>query len=294
MIAPAAWQPLDLMHCMTTQPPAIDFVLPGLAAGTVGGLVSPGGVGKSTASLEMMVYITTGLDLFGWGGIPGGRAMLMAAEDPVPVLHGRIAALASRMGEDERGYFAELAEIYPTYGQGGDLLDGGATAGRITELGRGKRLIIIDTLSRWHSGDENDRADAARVMRTLEKIAKETGAAVVFLHHTSKAAALNGQGDIQQAGRGSSVFVDESRWVAFMQTCTEDEAQTLGIVSDERKSYVRYGLSKANYIASPPDIWVRREAGGVLVRHEMPQAQAKQGKKGAKHEIDPWTDPWTL
>jgi len=35
-----------------------------------------------------------------------------------------------------------------------------------------------DTISRWHTGNENASANATRVMRRIEQIAAETGAAM--------------------------------------------------------------------------------------------------------------------
>lgn len=263
-----AWAVLDLARALDTEPEPLDFVLPGLLAGTVGSLVAPGATGKSISALQLIMQVCTGKDFFGIGQYPTGAAVMLAAEDPANVLHTRIKAIAGHLEEYERENLKANCLILPCLGQAGDLLDDGRTVADIERVAQGARLVVIDTLSRWHTGEENERRDAARVMRGLERIAKNTGAAIIFLHHTSKAAALNGGGDLQQASRGSSVFVDEARWVAFLQVMTGDEAKTFGYGDDERKRYVRYGVTKANYCPPQLDIWLRREEGGVLVRHE--------------------------
>lgn len=262
------WPPLDLATAIERKPPALDFVLPGLVAGTVGAIVAPGATGKSWLALELLALVAAGVDLLGFGTVPRGRVVLLAAEDPGPVLHQRVHALATHLSPAAREDFIENATILSCLGTAGDLLDGGETAARIEHVAAGARLVIIDTLSRWHTGEENDRRDAAQVMRTLERVAAHTDATILFLHHTSKAAALDGNGDKQQAARGSSVFVDESRWVAFLATCSQSEAEQFSIDEEMRRNFVRFGVSKANYVAPQADIWLRREAGGVLARYE--------------------------
>ncbi len=285
-----AWPVLDIARALDTEPEPLDFVLPGLLAGTVGSLIAPGATGKSFAALELLTQIATGKDMLGIGQYPTGTAVIFAAEDPVNALHTRLKAVAGHLGDCERENLKSNSLILPCLGKAGDFLDNGKTTADIEKVARGARLVVIDTLSRWHTGEENERRDAARVMREMEKVAADTGAAVVFLHHTNKAAAMNGDGDKQQSSRGSSVFVDEARWVAFLQTMTTQEAQTFGYNEDERKHYVRYGVTKANYCPPQLDIWLRREEGGVLVRHEyeMRKTAAGTSKKGGSNEIDPW------
>ena len=52
-----AAEPLNLLDVMSTTQPEFDFVLPGMLAGTVGSLVSPGGVGKSFLALQLALLV---------------------------------------------------------------------------------------------------------------------------------------------------------------------------------------------------------------------------------------------
>jgi RecA-family ATPase len=285
------WPVLDIARALDTEPEPLDFVLPGLLAGTVGSLIAPGATGKSFAALELLTQIATGKDMLGLGRQPTGTAVLLAAEDPAGVLHARLRAIRAHLDETEREDLKANALVLPCLGRAGDLLDDGKTADKIERVAQGARLVVLDTLSRWHTGEENERRDAAKVMRALERVAERTGAAIIFLHHTSKAATLEGNGDKQQAGRGSSVFVDEARWVAFLQTMTQDEARTLGRTEEERRSFVRYGVSKANYCPPQPEIWLHREAGGVLVPVELARVEKKAATaKPAKKEVEDYAD----
>ena len=127
-------------------------------------------------------------------------------------------------------------------------------------------MLVLDTFRRFHKCDENDSAAMARILCVLEGVAKRTGCSIVFVHHANKSAAVNGQGDMQHASRGSSVLVDHVRWQMYLAVASKEEAKTLGIDEKDRGYYIRVGLSKQNY--GPPSsnlCWLRRSDGGVLV-----------------------------
>lgn len=50
---------IGLSDFFAKMPPPLDFVMPGLVKGTVGSIVSPGGVGKSWFVLEAATSIAT-------------------------------------------------------------------------------------------------------------------------------------------------------------------------------------------------------------------------------------------
>lgn len=60
-------------------------------------------------------------------------------------------------------------------------------------------LVVVDTLSRfWAIADENDNAMALRALAPLQDMARETGAAVLLIHHNGKMEAGGGR-DIRGA-----------------------------------------------------------------------------------------------
>lgn len=262
---------LCLANAFTQPPPQPDFVLPGLVAGTVGALVSPGATGKSFVALEIAVAVAGGADLLQLGIARHGKVLVVAAEDPATILQGRMHAIGQRLGIADREVVIERMDLLPAMALGIDLFGDAADAWTqaLIERARDCRLVVIDTLSRVHSGEENERRDAARVMRNLERIAAATGAAVVFLHHITKAVALGGQGDQQQAARGSSVWIDEARWAGFLKTMDGAEAREWPVGDEFRRNFVRFGVNKANYCPPVLDVWLRRDEGGVLVPAEL-------------------------
>lgn len=271
-------KPLDQLSVWSAIPPKLDFVLPGLITGTVGALVSPGGTGKSMFGLELAIGIAGGPDFMRLGFAESGKVLYLAAEDPEPVISTRLHALGQFISSETKAEVAANLDVIPAVSAGVDFAaQGDEWVGKLSQAAMGYRLIVIDTLSRVHSGDENDRQSAAHVMRHLEKLAVTSNAAVLYLHHTSKSAAQNGQGASQQAARGSSVWVDESRWTAFLRGMDEREAKQAGVSETDRANYVRYGVSKNNYGPPEPDKWLMRHTNGVLVpalfKHKAPKGK---------------------
>lgn len=252
---------LNLTHVLGTPPAALDFVLPGFKRGTVGGLVSPGGLGKSYWALTVAVSLACeGFDLSGLSH-EKGRVVLLSAEDGEDVLAHRLHALKPHLPEA-----ADLArfDLHSCVGRDIDLLSDAWFSALVRET-TGARLVILDTLSRFHSLDENSTSDMKRLVARLERLAVESGASVLYLHHTSKAAALNGLATMQQAARGASVLVDNARWVSFLAGMAENEARQYGVSVSDIPQYVRWNISKQNYGAALADRWYVRGSGGVLL-----------------------------
>lgn len=269
---------LPTLFAQSPQP--LDFVLPGLKRGSVGALISPGGTGKSYWVLQLAVQMALGFpaSLTGFKTATG-RSMLLSGEDDDDILAQRLRAIEAAVGP---------AFMYPDAGDDAtaqlrrtlthsldyrncvgvhiDLMDAGWQRAIVDAANQaGVKLIVFDTLSRFHSLDENSAQDMKRLVAVLEQLARDTGASVLYLHHTSKTVALSGLGGAQQAARGSSVLVDNVRWAAFLAVMTEGEARRLGIAPSERDLYVRWNVSKQNYAAPMPDHWFRRNDEGVLL-----------------------------
>lgn len=258
---------IDILQAFAEPPPPLDFVLPGLLAGTVGAIVSPGGAGKSMLSLELATMVATGLDLSGFGGgvvRPLGKVVFMAAEDPQDALQHRLHALGMHVPAKTRQQLADGLQIIPLVGKQANI-EAKAWLQFIESWADGTRLMFLDTLRRFHQLDENDSGQMARLIGILEGVAARTGCTILFLHHASKSAAMNGQGDMQQASRGSSVLVDNIRWQMYLAGMSKAEAEKAKIEDDKRGLYVRAGISKQNYGPPISDFWMERAEGGVLI-----------------------------
>ncbi|MDH0809858.1 helicase RepA family protein [Klebsiella grimontii] len=279
---------IDLRAAFENEPPALDFIWPGFLAGTVGALVAPGATGKSFWALEAAMAIAcsaAGGDLVGLAPACAGRVVYFAGEDPEVALVRRIHAIGQHLNQQARENIAENLTIKPVMGTLMNVLDDAQRAALI-KFCSGARLIVLDTLSRIHDRDENSNGDMAKLVATLEHIAARTGASVLYLHHVSKGSAREGQTDQQQAARGASALIDNARWCGFVAKMTEDEAKSLSdraydrqpIGKDRRGFFVRFGVSKQNYDATPHDQWYQRRDGGVLLPVELLDAKQDSGK----------------
>mgnify|MGYP000550626237 CR=1 FL=1 len=272
---------LDIGKCFEETPPPLDFVMPGFLAGTVGGLVSPGGVGKSTIALLAAVAIAdsvAGADLIGLNLEKHGNVVLWAGEDPASALHTRLYALGKHLNQEQKESIKKSLFIKPCLGLGADLMHKDWFK-QIEASAEGSRLLIIDTLTRFHSLDENSSKDAKKIMGRMEGIAHRTGCAILFLHHVNKSSAINGMADLQQAARGSSVFVDNARWLSFVAEMTKEETQEYGLQESQRSSYIRFNVSKQNYAPPMPDKWLKRHDGGILKFIELEKKVNREGNR---------------
>lgn len=260
---------LDLKKAVETQPEPLDFVLPGFKSGTVGALVSPGATGKTMLALQAAVCVAGGPDTLGlanmdstWQPVPG-RAILLSGEDPAEILSSRIHAIGKRLltPEVKDTLFKNLS-IAPLIGCGADILSP-TWQEWISDVTRESRLVILDTLRRFHRLDENDGGEMAKLLAWMEQLCRKNSTSLLFLHHTSKAGALAG-GDAQQASRGSSVLTDNARFQANLVGMTVEQAKQHKINEDSRRKYVRLLFPKVNYSAPIPDRWFFRNPGGIL------------------------------
>ena len=275
---------IDILGAFEHEPQPIDYVLPGMVAGTVGALVSPGGTGKSMLAMQLAATLASGgqSDLLNlvplMPALPGNgpqRVMYLPAEDPEPALQHRLHHIGKHLNPQQRQVVSENMVVQPLIGHQPNIMDSRWTD-YLMRVAEGHRLLILDTLRRFHTFEENDAGEMAQIIGRMEYIAKATGCAILFLHHAGKSAALNGQGDMQQASRGSSVLVDNIRWQSFVAGMSKAEAEEWGVDEAVRKDFVRFGVSKMNYGAPVADRWLRRDLGGVLV----PAVLEKQRKRG--------------
>ncbi len=281
---------LDLMAAFTELPPPLDYVLPNMVAGTVGALVSPGGAGKSMLALQLAAQIAGGPDLLEVGELPTGPVVYLPAEDPPTAIHHRLHALGAHLTAEQRQAVAEGLLIEPLIGKCPNIMSLG-WFDFLKRAAEGRRLMVLDTLRRFHIEEENASGPMAQVIGRMEAIAADTGCSIVFLHHANKGAAMMGAGDQQQASRGSSVLVDNIRWQSYLSGMTQAEAEEWGVDGSQRGYFVRYGVSKANYGAPFQECWFRRHEGGVL-KPAVLERQKRQSPTKLKSVARGGNDNW--
>lgn len=183
----ATHNPINILEAFAAAPPPLDYVLPNMVAGTVGALVSPGGAGKSMLALQLAAQIAGGPDLLGVGELPTGPVIYLPAEDPPTAIHHRLHALGAHLSAEERQAVADGLLIQPLIGSLPNIMASNWFEA-LKRAAEGRRLMILDTLRRFHIEEENASGPMAQVIGRMEAIAADTGCSIVFLHHASKGA----------------------------------------------------------------------------------------------------------
>ena len=264
---------IDILDALRNVPPAIDFVWHGFAAGTVGALVSPGGMGKSYWALQAAVAVAAGqksADILGLLPHKPGKVRYLASEDPSHVLKQRLYAIGQFLNPEIHQTVAERLSIEPLVGAQVDIMSDDQLQ-ELIDQSQDHRLIIFDTLSRIHRMDENSNGHMAQLIGQLERLTAGTGAAVLFLHHVSKGSIRNSNTNNQQAVRGASSLIDNSRWCANISIHEEEDCGKASSKSNDSIGKIRSSpflklcITKQNYEANAMEYLYQRGDGGVLL-----------------------------
>ena len=255
-----------------------------LLRGSLGSVVANGGTGKSQINLQHGVAQATGLPfLDGQFKIPTiGKCYLLFAEDIELVIHHRLHGIInSTVPKDQLKDVAELLDknlfIQSLVGCDARLIDPRERKPTDTYLKLLERvksikdlhLIILDNLSRFFAGDENDSSLATYFCSLLERIAQETGATVLCTHHTNKAAGYGKKALVQESIRGASGLTNAARWQLNLARVDKGELTKDALDPSEAHKYLVAKVVKKN--VGPPEghFYLRRDDFGVLRLVEM-------------------------
>lgn len=262
-----------------------------LLEGVVTNLVSAGGGGKSTFTLEMAAHLACGRDFLGLRCLRPGKSIVYNAEDDIVEASRRLHAICDVFGLDKetvnRGIALVSSDDVKLQIVKGRPLDANAEA--VMPLLRAAsdpdvRLVSIDPLVEVHDVNENDNMEMAFVMGILRHIAREARVAVCGVHHTGKpsAAASTFWVGNQNAGRGSSAVPAAARIVLTLFPASDADCEEIGVPPAEKGHYVRLDGAKANFSApgSGRPRWLRWRSHalasgdnmGVLVEHDATRA----------------------
>lgn len=136
----------------------------------------------------------------------------------MPTLAGKLH-LASLRGE--------LGNELGTFGQDGALTPTSAFKRLVATLHHtGARIAFLDNVAHLFTGNENDRGEVTRFVNLLNRLAGETGAAIVLLGHPPKAARPD---QASHAYSGSTAWLNAVRSQFSIEHDLETDARTLTI-----------------------------------------------------------------
>lgn len=284
-------KPLDLQLVFQSDAPPADYIVPGILAGGVFGIVGPGSVGKSFLAFNLILGSTICRDMIGgvFSSSQPGKVLYLPNEDPCDELSRRLKQIQAYLSQADTVKVEELAEIIPLKGLNPWLMsgEGQPVIEHIQWLSKiciGKRLVILDTLRRFHLGNENDSAHMATLLGILEAVSYERGCTFVFLHHANKSAIVTGSGENSAAIRGSGVLTDNARGQFNLVSVSKKAAPALGIREDLACWYVQIVPSKINHGRPQEPTLLQRQPGGVLLE-ATPERVKDLEKKLLRNEL---------
>ena len=255
---------------VSTNPPAprpyfvSDLLMPSKAAILAGF----GGSSKTQLALQMGVAIALGTPFVGKVVKSGNVVVILGEEDRTEVER-RISAYARHNGLDPSDIsdIEQCMTCFPLVGQDIRLTIADKKAvsetafaqviiDRVGEIGD-VRLIVLDHIGLLHGGELNAGEDAAQTMRVVNRIAQETGAAVLVLAHTPKNASQLEVSDASMVA-GSTAFVDQARAAWIMAAMREKEVKRYGVPAEKRQGYVSLTVVKSNYGLTGDVFWFKR------------------------------------
>ena len=154
----------------------------------------PSGCGKTFVVLDWCLRMASGMSEWCGQKVKPGRIVYLAGEGHHG-LRGRIAAWKCRhqagslsMWLSRDGCDLNTAEGYLKVVE------------QVLALGYSPELIVVDTLHRFLSGDENSAQDAKTMLDACNRLMAEFGCSVVLVHHTGVS------DEAQHRARGSSAW----------------------------------------------------------------------------------------
>ena len=217
-------------------------------------LAGRGGEGKSWMALSLACGVARGKPA---AGIPcaAGRSLIFDAENGPPLIARRLRA--AQVGPDLAVQPVDVGGL-----RFADDLDW--MRGEIE--GQGADLVIFDSLRVLSSGaKESDADEMEPIITRLKQLARDTGAAVVLIHHRGKAET--------NEYRGSSVILDQT-----------DMLFTLGRVAGDPDGRHRRKLTtvKCRIDEEPEPVWVKIDADRSRGLVTVTAAEPYDGEDGGR------------
>jgi len=223
-------QTLDLAALATVPPAAKAFAVERLAPlGEVTLFTGPGSAGKSLFGQQLASCAAAGVPCLGLG-VMAGPAIYLTCEDDADQLHWRQAHICRAIGSGMSSLAGKLHLVslrgaldneLGTFDADGSLKPAPAFQ-RLVDMLRltGSKLAILDNVAHLFTGNENDRGEVTRFVNLLNRLAGETGAAIILLGHPNKA------GDSYS---GSTAWLNAVRSQIVVEHDLETDMRTLTV-----------------------------------------------------------------
>jgi len=158
-----------------------DFLIKGLIRqGELIMLYSPAGTYKSMLAMHLGLSVANGTEFFELE-TRKANVLLLDNENPIPTIVNRLKKICLGMGFEEKDF---PMNFLIRQGQ----LDNPEFIEKLKKLieEENVQLIIIDTLRRFHSLEENSSKEMNQLYQIFDELREKTNASTLLLHHTNK------------------------------------------------------------------------------------------------------------
>jgi len=217
-------------------------------------LAGSGGGGKTSLAIGWALSLASGKPVMG-ERVGKPRRVLIWSEDPPEELAKRVDAAMqvhglTRADIEDRLIVVSIDELRITIARFSQELrevievDVGVLKQIITA--NMLDVVILDPIAELHELEENDNVQMSKLMGMVRSVARETKAAILLLHHASKASVDAGKKSAATATRGAGAIVNSARVSMVLNEMTAKDAEDFGIPEDERPLYGEITRPKAN------------------------------------------------
>jgi hypothetical protein len=230
--------------------------------------------GKSFMVLDLAVSVASGTPCLGHFPVEHqGPALVYLAEDTLPCVRERIAALCAH-----RGLPIEALDLYcitaPSL-----RLDNAADQARLAATldAHKPRLLVLDPLVRLHACDENRADEVSALLGFLRTLQRQHQVAIVVVHHLSKkhrrdlGQSLRGSGDLHAWSDSSAYLVRRHDQIVVTLEHRSEKAPppltlTLALGADGNSPHLERVTSSGDQVPPPLSERIRE----LLSRQKAP------------------------
>ncbi len=247
-----------------------------ISAGTYALMFGKPGTGKTSLVLHLGAAVSSGKAWFGLPTEPGGaRVGVLELELTPELLQDRLRRIA---GDDAAALNNISVIVRPNLTGVLDLSKEQDLGALRTWIERERlALVIVDALGRAHSLDQNS---IGPLLNALDPVLRETGCALLLIHHDRKAGTDPGRaGDDLDEARGDSRLVG-------------DAATVVRVVRHGNFRELRFVKTWSG--PEPEPIWVTFDDNGSLVQVEAPQKKAGRSRDRVSAALPELGQPATV
>ncbi|EZP72342.1 hypothetical protein BV96_01775 [Sphingomonas paucimobilis] len=278
---------LDLAALAGLKPQAKRFAIERLAPlAEVTLFTGPGSAGKSLLGQQLATAAAAGVQCLGLN-VMAGPAIYLTCEDDAEQLHWRQAHISDAMGTPMASLAGRL-HLISLRGELDNPLMVDQGQGRLTPSQSykrlvdtihttGSRLVILDNVAHLFTGNENDRGDVTRFVNLLNRLAGETGAAILLLGHPPKPGRPT---DAAHDYSGSTAWINAVR----SQFKIDHERDENGNILDHDARAITVG--KANYAQKGEALRFRWHNWAFIREDDLPKDQRAELSEAIQANVE--------